>query len=814
MRKICWLTIAFLSVLQGLQAQAVYVGQVRDVSTREVVSGVKVSLLGSHSVAYANASGDFVIKGKIEEGASTAAGTFSFIGNAMVWQEMSDFSFQLYDVQGKKILSESGLGGQGQYLFPRLAPALYVLGVEAGGEKRAYKLLSDGRRTMPVDTQTPWHEQTVSPGLDTLRFEKAGYFPRDLILPRRDTLLNVSLMAGEYDELHYLNELVQPFAYDLLSSTPSRTNVGGIRAVKIIYHEEEDRMYYQNTKRYNLHFSFAEAQLGFRGGNGLFNLTQYRDNPDRYLFPANLNYYPRLDRYVLQLVAINEMSCENIKRLYDKLLETSFFGEKLVFFANRPEWENCAGVPLISSEELYAGQNYQALNLEQNYGYLTKVALEDLSNTYLGRRDIVLLNGIPNDVPVVAGIITSEFQTPLSHINVLSNSRGTPNMALRDGWESPLLDSLIGRLVYLRVKADTFELRAANLDEAEAFWAEREPKDTLVLGKNTQLSGLVDLTQAGHDWVDRIGGKAANFAEMLKVSYNGQPIPVPEDPFAIPFFYYAQHLQQSGLDSWLTQMLADPLFQNSPAYRQASLKVFQDSIRTYPLDPTLLSMVMSRINNFQDFDSYRFRSSTNAEDLENFSGAGLYDSYSGKKHHIKKTVAAAIKKVWASLWNWRAYEERAYYKIDHQSCAMGVLVHRSFPDEDANGVVVTRNLYNLNPGFIINVQYKEYSIVFPEPGIIHDQIMLFLWSLTPGQPFSVEYLSFSNIPELNGQRVMSDAEIFELGHYCMALKQHFFNKVPHTSGQNFDDYALDIEFKVDSEVSPRKVYIKQARIFK
>ena len=56
----------------------------------------------------------------------------------------------------------------------------------------------------------------------------------------------------------------------------------------------------------------------------------------------------------------------------------------------------------------------------------------ELETTYVGFRDIVVLDAMPNDISVVAGIITEEFQTPLSHINVLARNRGTPNMGLRN----------------------------------------------------------------------------------------------------------------------------------------------------------------------------------------------------------------------------------------------------------------------------------------------------------------------------------------------------------------------------------------------
>jgi hypothetical protein len=142
---------------------------------------------------------------------------------------------------------------------------------------------------------------------------------------------------------------------------------------------------------------------------------------------------------------------------------------------------------------------------------------------------------------------------------------------------------------------------------------------------------------------------------------------------------------------------------------------------------------------------------------------------------------------------------------------MGILVHRSFPDEDANGVVITKNLYNINPGFIINVQFKEFSIVFPEPGILSDQIILYTYSLDNSSDFTIEYLSHSNIPGFSGQGVLTIKELNELGKYCLQIKKHFFYEIPHSCNCLFDDFGLDIEFKIDSPNDTRKLYIKQVR---
>ncbi|MFO0748908.1 MAG: hypothetical protein U1F43_25065 [Myxococcota bacterium] len=82
-------------------------------------------------------------------------------------------------------------------------------------------------------------------------------------------------------------------------------------------------------------------------------------------------------------------------------------------------------------DEIYAGIDYQPLNPPLRSGASHFITVAELATQYLSYRDIVVLDTIPNDISVVSGIITEAFQTPLSHINVLSNNRKTPNMGLK-----------------------------------------------------------------------------------------------------------------------------------------------------------------------------------------------------------------------------------------------------------------------------------------------------------------------------------------------------------------------------------------------
>lgn len=806
-----FLVLVLVCAGSPVKAQLLYTGHITDAVAKNELSGVEVRLHSTGQTAITNAFGEYVLKAPSDH--SIPSG-FSFFNHLVLWEGHRSFRWEVYSLAGQRV-QKGVVAGEGHFALPRLSMGLFILRIEADGKEEVHKLFSNGNQTTVVGTHARLYHQKASKATDTLYWSKEGYYTRKIPVGPQSTHTAGRLLSELGDDLDYLTELFDPMAYHLLSSEPYRSSVGGITTLKVVYDLNEKEIYYANTKKHTLHYDFVRDGLKHRIGHGYFNQTQYTQNPNRYLLLGELNYYESKDIYVLQFSGLIEFNCSQIKKLYNKILETSFLGDQLYFYSIKPEWDKCSGMQMVDSETLFDGLNYQALTPAENYGYLRKLKLSEMEGQYLSRRDVVVLDGIPNDISVVAGIITTEFQSPMSHINVLSNSRGTPNMALRDAWSNAKLEALVGELVYINVQEGSYELRKASPQEAEAYWLRNEPQEEVVLKKDLSEKNLIRLKSASIEQIHQIGGKAAQFAEIMKVSLDGGGrVPTPEGAFAIPFYHYHQHMERHGLNKMLDVMLKDARFIQEPEYRQARLTELRQQILEAPLDQSLIRSVEEEIGHFKSFSSYRFRSSTNAEDLEFFSGAGLYDSKSAKKDHAEKTIENAIRAVWASLWDWRAFEERSYFKIDHQSCAMGILVHRSFPDEDANGVVLTSNLYNNNPGLIINAQYKEHSIVFPEPGIIHDQIMVYTWSLDPSSDYTIEYLTFSNVEELKGKPVLSNDEIEELSDYCMAIKERFYYKLDHSCACTFTDFTVDIEFKVDSEVSPRKIYIKQARLYK
>ncbi|WP_298782583.1 PEP/pyruvate-binding domain-containing protein [uncultured Polaribacter sp.] len=785
-------------------------GVISDVVSNTPLENVKVQLKNSPTFYTSNSKGYFYLKINPEENTKDFKGYFLIKENTLLSFFNTTFNIYIYNTQGKIIYQKDNIFERDNISLQNLASGSYFIKIHSPKGNYTYRLFLSSNQHL-VSTLINNSKNSIEK-TDSIFFSKENFFERKLALTdyRLYNKIGIKLLKHEYKNLNYFEELIDENAFEMLAHQPSKTHLSGIESVKAIFDSKKNTIYYINTKKYDLHYTFSFEQLDYSYTNNQFSHEQYTNNPNRYLYPITINYFKELDIYTFEFFASDEATCEDAYKLYHKILQSSYLRDKLYFYTTNSLWINCTDIPIIGANELYEGQNYQALNISEGYGYLKKIEINDIATTELKKNNIVVTNGIPMEIPVIAGIITTEFQSPLSHINVLSHNRGTPNMALKSAFEETVLNDLDGELVYLNVATDSYKIRKATLEEATIFWTENEPKDTITLEKDVNDYGIFELENASINDVNKIGGKAANFAEILKAFKNeNKSAPVPENYFAIPFYYYNEHLIKNGIDTYIETTLDLPQFKTSSVFRKTILNKIRDSIINSPLDEALLTNILNKITTDNRFTSYRFRSSTNAEDLDGFNGAGLYSSYSGKLNNDKKTPSEAIKKVWASLWNFPAYEERDYFKINHLSAAMGILVHRSFPDEDANGVVITKNIFNRNHGFVVNVQFKEISVVDPDPGVIHDQVIIYTFSSNNNR-YTLEYNTFSNVVTDTSEHVLSDEELYQLGDYLSIINVYFYSKV-YDCSCDYKNFGLDIEFKVDSTIDYRKIYIKQAR---
>jgi pyruvate,water dikinase len=386
-------------------------------------------------------------------------------------------------------------------------------------------------------------------------------------------------------------------------------------------------------------------------------------------------------------------------------------------------------------------------------------------------------------------VVTAGFQTPLSHVNVLSQQRGTPNMGLRGAQTK--LAPLDGKWVRLTVRAFDWDVAEVTADEADAWWQTHKPEPAQIPPPDYSVTDLLDVDDVGPADVAVVGGKAANFGALRDID---DPAVRVRDAIVVPVAYYHDFVVGNGFDARIATMLADDGFRSDGNVRRAMLAQLQADMLAAPVDPTELAAIEARLD--ADFPATRmkFRSSTNAEDLAHHSGAGLYDSKAGQVGDPSAPVDLALKTVWASVWNFRAFEERDYVSIDPARVAMAVLVTPSYQDEQANGVAITANPFSDDEdGFYINAQAGETSVVQPSPGVVADS-MLYYW-YHPGQP-ATYYTHSNQIPA--GATVLTRSQLFELGAALDAIRQHF---------APIYDLPMDVEWKLEAG----QIWIKQAR---
>ncbi|WP_233261634.1 PEP/pyruvate-binding domain-containing protein [Vitiosangium sp. GDMCC 1.1324] len=613
--------------------------------------------------------------------------------------------------------------------------------------------------------------------------------------------------------------------FSALASEPLDTSIPGARSVKVVLDQfDGDALYFQNSQKYAIHYEFVSSHLS---GQGLpivgsladFNQTEYYA-PDRRFMLGAVTYYEGPGVWALEIAPYDTSSAAMMTRLYEAVRDAGYFGSALVFHPTSQAVETEAknlgsAIRVMTTDELYAAIDYQPLNLATSVGRLRFVTADELETTYLSYRDIVVLDRLPNDISTIVGIITEEFQTPLSHVNVLSQNRKTPNLGLRGAMTNPQLRALEGKWVRLTVGAFSWSIEEVTSAEADTYWAEHKPVPVVLPAADLSVKELRDiedvvvegsgsLREAIKAAVPAFGGKAAHYSILAKTE--GLPV---RKAFAIPAWYYVQFMEENGFYARLDALLADPEFREKPEVRDARLEEFRDAMKKAPVNAEFQAMLQAKLAADYPGLTMRFRTSTNSEDLEGFPCAGCYESHTGDPSDWAD-VLKAIRKTWASIWLFRTFEEREFNSIDHKSVVMALLVHHNFPEEEANGVALTANPFDpsgLQPGFYVNVQWGgDAEVVHPPAGITSDQ---FIYEFhQPGLP--ITYLSRSNLVEA-GQTVLTSAQVYELGKALDAIHERFSPAYGPRAG-NTGWYAMDVEFKFDGEPGETpKLSVKQAR---
>ena len=603
----------------------------------------------------------------------------------------------------------------------------------------------------------------------------------------------------------YLNSLSES-DFIALQREPLSSKYSQVQAVKVIYDLKTKEIYYISNS-FQYHNKFCQTVLGYKEPLGIFNRDNYgTDRDKRQYLLANINFFSSRKEYILELSPSDQMLISDITLLHNRVAETSFLTPDVKLILNSARLINSESkltIPFIKPEEIYKNQNFQSVSKFTGKGKLRKIELSELSNSSIDEDDIILINGTPLQLAGVSGIITTDLQTPLSHLSILGQNRKIPVMALKDAWDDENINSLIGKQIELTVSIDGF-----TISETNGLSNPKKERKRLYLKKNLNEKELIKAKDFNRKTANYCGYKAENFGILYQLAKK-MDFSVPEAAFGIPFYYYQQHAEKSEVIGLIAQL-------ENHSNPKELLSTIREKIKSTPVDSTLILNIENQLEGMSSFNRFRFRSSTNAEDMKGFSGAGLYSSktaLTGSNIVEKdegKTIENALRKVWASLWKDSAYDERAYFNIQQEDVMMGILVHRSFPDEEVNGVAISKNIYReKNLGFVVNAQLGDSSVVQPNPAITCDQFICYPTQESGfyTQNQTIEIITTSSLNDFN--LVMTSDEIYRLANVIQGIKKYFYYR--DFTSATFNEYALDFEFKLEKD--SRELYIKQVRPF-
>jgi len=571
------------------------------------------------------------------------------------------------------------------------------------------------------------------------------------------------------------------------------------------------QLYFMNTKNYPYHYDFVVDCLGRQISLEKFNRETYFSDQRKNLAGSIVahDYYEPNEAirgiYTLEFWPTDPVTFPFVRLAYDLVLAHMPFGKGRLYYHAPSETQRAlyetekdlytaSSVAVIRTEDLFAQVSYTPLMTGQTYGRLRII---DGPET-VSARDIVVYRAVPNTLSHVAGIITEVPQTPLSHINLKARQNHTPNAYIRDAATRPDVLALAGRYVRFVVEPEGYTLQEASAADVDAFFDSIRPKVPQFPPRNLAVTAIAPLDRIGFADSDSYGVKAANMAELTKLFYRSGSF----GGFAVPFYFYDEFMKHNGFYDAAVAMMADPVFRTDPQTRESMLDGFRKKLRAGSLPDWMLDALGAMQASFEPGTSIRCRSSSNNEDLPGFNGAGLYESYT---HHLDEGhIAKSMKQVWAGLWTYRAFEEREFYRVDHLQAAMGVLVHANYENEQANGVGVTKNIYDVHwPGYYVNVQVGEDLVTNPPARSIPDEFLVA--DLAGTERYEIQYIRHSNLVTA-GRPILTKEQIFGLAD-MMGRVHERFRALYHVPSSD-PDFAMEIEFKIAAD---GRLSIKQAR---
>ena len=634
---------------------------------------------------------------------------------------------------------------------------------------------------------------------------------------------------------------------------------------------------FQNTARYPLHINFARTLPGLAD----LDFESYRamalKSATRVLWAGELQLLPAAPHpttgklgvvaYFVYSDPPDAMSVEELAAVDARIKGCAPYArDLLVLVGSDPEQmrDFTAKAPALAGRGVMVGDaarlrpvvGAEGYSAGEAVGYLRIVPPGERAESY-GPRDVLVTEGVQEDLGLVAGLITSLPQNLHSHVNLRLREKQIPNARVPDIYQNPALAMLDGRLIRVTVSASEARLEPATLMEAEEFWAAHRPP-AQTLSADLGEGRVQELSALGFTSVAAYGTKAANLAELFRLL----PPANRSAGFAVPFQAHRSFMADSGLTAVIDRLLDDPRARTDAAFRRAALAEVRRATEAVRLPAAFLTTLQqpaeSAFGSSWRQIPLRFRSSSNVEDGELVSGAGLHDSARGcyaddldgdevgpsaclsseeraameaelarRQAELaafpgrrwlpeiiedlssdlarERTVERAVKKVYASLWNERAFEEREYYRMDHRQAFMGLAVNAAFVRERLDAVALTNlpSAAGLPLYRVVSQKDGQPVVRPPDPTLVAETVTFRRGA--DGQPAEVQLITPSSLSP--DKPLWPAPRMAELAGLLFQIQDHFARVVyPRIS-----PLSLDMEIKLTAD---DRIVVKQARPYR
>ena len=652
--------------------------------------------------------------------------------------------------------------------------------------------------------------------------------------------VHVKLRVSEMPPSEYWRDYIE-FPDDLFKSDViSENDPGWIKFTMILAPPYSPSIvYFQDSKEYPFHYDFAtEFLTPFVGMSAqeYYNVTLYDANQQVALGAVIMPANPAIKDYGIQLIRYDAYTKEETANLFNTVkaniiaqpdVNAFYFPsyEQLSAAEANSAWLEAQGIPISSTARWAAGNACYSAGWA--LGTLKYFDGNQIQSAYEAGQllpgDILLTDGVPAEVPFVAGILSLLPSTPSSHVAMLARTFGVPFGHLAIAADANHAQQLIGRLVIVSVSEieGVGNIKITDMtgllteEQIDQILAVKKPKPLNITAMEPYSAYSANTNGLEPNDIRYFGGKAANFG-MLRRS-------VPENcpnAVALSFQLWNEFLDQtlaSGktlreeINSRLSVYTYPP--SNLPAL-YADLRYIREELFTKNSATSFTQQQMDSIISILQDPNYgfgadrniRFRSSTNVEDTNQFSGAGLYDSFSGcladdidgdtqgpcicdPVESKERGVFRAIRKVFASFYNDNAFLERLRHGVDENDVGMGILVHHSSPDqfELANGVATLEKRQGDPNRYIKLVTQKgAVSVANPDDGSIPEEVTVVYKSESD---IELTLVRSSNLVIL-GETVLDwPADYNGFASLLAAASEEFETETGKT------DYLLDLEYK-------------------